>query len=66
MDRMSETESITSAEAKYPRTETIVHAIDFASASKADYAALGVALDAIDVGVLSESGPYRSPDRATD
>ncbi|KAL8286926.1 hypothetical protein RQP46_003932 [Phenoliferia psychrophenolica] len=37
---------------KYPETKTQVHAIDFASASPEDYAALGVALDKIDVGVL--------------
>jgi NAD(P)-dependent dehydrogenase (short-subunit alcohol dehydrogenase family) len=43
-----------SLEAKYPKCETKVHSIDFAAASQADYAALGLVLDKIDVGVLSE------------
>ncbi|GAA6063013.1 hypothetical protein JCM10212_002654 [Sporobolomyces blumeae] len=37
--------------AKFPNVETKIHAIDFASA-QADYAALGKALDPLDVGVL--------------
>lgn len=42
------------AVAKYPQTKTQVHAIDFAAASAADYAALGAALQPLDIGVLSE------------
>jgi len=38
--------------AKYPNVKTQCHSIDFSSAS-ADYAALGKALDSLDVGVLS-------------
>lgn len=43
------------AVAKYPKTKTQVHAIDFASATPADYAALGLELDKLDVGVLSRA-----------
>ena len=41
--------------AKYPGIKTRIHAIDFAAASSADYAALGAALAPLDIGVLSAS-----------
>lgn len=38
--------------AKYPKTETMCHSIDFAAATSADYAALGLALSPLDIGIL--------------